>query len=320
MRVLTGIKPTGQPHLGNYLGMIRPALQLAERQESFLFIADLHALTTMRDGARLRELVYEIAATWLALGLDPQRAIFFRQSDVPEIPLLNWVLACYTSQGQLERAHAYKAAKESGAEVNAGLFTYPVLMAADILAFRCTHVPVGRDQKQHVEIARDIALRFNHYHPEVLTVPGPVISEDVATVPGLDGRKMSKSYDNTIPIFGSRKEIEQRVLSVVTDSTPLEAPKDPDSSHLFALYRLLAPPEQSEDVARRLREGGYGWGHLKRALLEVLLHTFAGSRARYDELLADRAELDSLFARGADCAREVAAATLADVRRVTGLS
>ncbi|HTE19172.1 MAG TPA: tryptophan--tRNA ligase [Armatimonadota bacterium] len=320
MRVLTGIKPTGLPHLGNYLGMIRPALQFAEEQESFLFIADLHALTTVRDGERLRELVHQVAATWLALGLDPRRAVFFRQSDVPEIPLLNWVLACYTAQGQLDRAHAYKAARESGAEVNAGLYTYPVLMAADILAFRCTHVPVGRDQKQHVEIARDIAVRFNHHHPDVLTVPEPIISDEVATVPGLDGRKMSKSYDNTIPIFGSRKEIEQRVLAVVTDSTPLEAPKDPDSSNLFRLYRLLATPEQSAEVAGRLRAGGYGWGHLKRGLLQLLLDTFDEARMRHDTLLADRPALDAVLALGAARAREVAGATIADVRRATGLS
>lgn len=319
MRVLSGIKPTGQPHLGNYLGMIRPALRLAEQHESFLFIADLHAMTTIRNGGALREQVYEVAATWLALGLDPQRTAFFRQSDVPEIPRLSWVLACYTPQGLLERAHAVKAARDAQAEMNAGLYTYPVLMAADILAFGATHVPVGLDQKQHLEIARDIAARFNHHHPGTLRLPEPLISQEVAVVPGLDGRKMSKSYGNTLALFDSPGRLRQQVFSIVTDSAPLEASKEPESSLVYRLYALLADPARAEEMADRLRAGGYGWGHAKQALCDLLEETFGPTRERYERLLSRREELDRILADGADRARTAAAVTLGEVMRVSGL-
>ena len=319
MRVLTGIKPTGRPHLGNYLGSIKPAIALSKTRESFLFIADLHALTTIRDGNTMRELVYDVAATWLAFGLDPEKVVFYRQSDVPEISELNWVLSCFTSQGLLERAHAYKAAKDAGQDVSAGLYTYPVLMTADILAFASTHVPVGQDQKQHIEIARDIATRFNHYYGDVLTLPAPIIDDNVATIPGLDGRKMSKSYDNTIPLFTSKKDLKTSLFSIVTDSTPLEEPKDPDASVLFKLYTLLAPAEQSGDVAAKLRAGGYGWGHLKKDLLEHIWESFTPAREKYEHLMANRGEMEAIFAAGADKARAVAQETLAAVHQATGI-
>lgn len=319
MRVLSGIKPTGRPHLGNYLGMIRPALRLAEQHESFLFIADLHAMTTIRDGDVLQDRVYEVAATWLALGLDPERTVFFRQSDVPEIPRLSWVLACYTPQGLLERAHAVKAARDVNAEVNAGLYTYPVLMAADILAFGATHVPVGLDQKQHLEIARDIALRFNRYHPGTLRPPEPLINEDVAVVPGLDGRKMSKSYGNTLALFDAPERLRQQVFSIVTDSVPLEAPKEPESSLVYRLYAPLADPARAAEMAGRLRAGGYGWGHAKQALAELLEETFAPARERYERLRAQHVGLDRILAEGAQRARSVAGTTLREVMGVSGL-
>ncbi|MEQ8819335.1 MAG: tryptophan--tRNA ligase [Sumerlaeia bacterium] len=319
MRILTGVKPTGRPHLGNYFGSIKPSLELSKGRESFLFIADLHALTTLKDGVVLREMVYDVAATWLALGLNPDEIVFYRQSDVPEISELNWILSCYTAQGLLERAHAYKAARDAGQEVNAGLYTYPVLMSADILMFRSTHVPVGQDQRQHLEIARDIAQRFNHYHGEVLVLPDPIINDNVAVIPGLDGRKMSKSYDNTIPIFDSAKAIKEKVFSIVTDSTPLEEPKNPDANVLFKMYQLLAGESDAADVRAKLEAGGYGWGHLKKAVHGVIMDGFADARARYDHLMANRGELDAIFAQGAVKARAEAARTLDDVKRAVGL-
>lgn len=318
-RVLTGVKPTGRPHLGNYLGSIRPSLALSEGVESFLFVADLHALTTVRDGEALRRMVREVAATWIACGLDPARITFYKQSDVPEIAEISWRLACFTGMGLLERAHAYKAAKDAGQEVNAGLFTYPVLMAADILSFQATHVPVGQDQKQHLEIARDIANSFNHHFGEVLVLPEPVTSDEVAVVPGLDGRKMSKSYDNTIPIFDDKSAIKKKVYSIVSDSTPLEEPKDPASSNIWKLYRLLVSQDRAEAMADSLRAGGYGWGHAKKDLLDALLELFEGPRARFDELMADPAQLDAIFAEGAAKARPIAADTLAAMDRALGV-
>lgn len=319
MRVLTGIKPTGRPHLGNYLGSIRPAIALSKERETYLFIADLHALTTIRDRDELRELVYDVAATWLACGLDPERTVFYRQSDVPEISELNWILACYTAQGLLERSHAYKAAKDAGDEINVGLYTYPVLMSADILSFDSTHVPVGQDQRQHLEICRDIAERFNHYHGDVLTVPSAIIDDNVAVIPGLDGRKMSKSYGNTIPLFFDRGEVKKKIMSIVSDSTPLEAPKDPDSSLVYRLYAMMAEKPQAEELAAKLRAGGYGWGHAKKDLIALFHEQFDGKAKVYDHLMANRGELDAVFAKGAERARARAQATLDRVKRALGL-
>jgi len=320
MRVLTGIKPTGRPHLGNYLGSIRPAIALSRERETYLFIADLHALTTIRNREDLRELVYDVAATWLACGLDPEKTVFYRQSDVPEISELNWILACYTSQGLLERAHAYKAAKDAGEDVNVGLYTYPVLMSADILAFDSTHVSVGQDQKQHLEICRDIAERFNHYHGEVLTIPAPIIDENVAVIPGLDGRKMSKSYGNTIPLFFERETVKKKIMSIVSDSTPLEEPKDPESSLVYRLYAMMAPKDRAEAMAGKLRAGGYGWGHAKKELIELFHEQFDEKAKVYDHLMANRGELDAVFAKGAKRARAKAGATLERAKKALGLA
>ena len=319
-RILTGVKPTGRPHLGNYLGSIQPSLRLSQGQDSFLFVADLHALTTVRDGEALRLMVRDVAATWLACGLDPDKITFYRQSDIPEIPAISWRLACFTGMGLLERAHAYKAAKDAGEEVNAGLFTYPVLMAADILAFQTTHVPVGQDQKQHLEMTRDLANSFNHVHGrEILRLPEAVISEQVAVVPGLDGRKMSKSYNNTIAIFDDAKTLKKKVYSIVSDSTPLEDPKDPEVSNVFKLYRLFASKAETDAMAEKLRAGGYGWGSAKKELLDFLLGHFGPMKARYDHLMAHPGEVDEIMLAGAAKARPVAAATLAAMDEALGV-
>ncbi|MEJ2658105.1 MAG: tryptophan--tRNA ligase [Desulfobacterales bacterium] len=253
---LTGIKPTGTPHIGNYLGMIKPALELVQRYQTLYFIADYHALTTERDPEKLKRQTYEAAAVWLALGLDPEKVVFFRQSDIPEVFELTWILACLTPKGLLNRAHAYKSTveenirqgKNTDDNINAGLFSYPVLMAADILLFGTHVVPVGQDQKQHVEIARDIAFGFNSHYGKVFTMPEVMTRRDVMSVPGVDGRKMSKAYRNTIPIFANDEVIRRQVMAIVTDSKPPEAPKDPETSNLFVLYRYFAPPEAVKET------------------------------------------------------------------------
>ncbi|HEY5944821.1 MAG TPA: tryptophan--tRNA ligase, partial [Kofleriaceae bacterium] len=308
-RVLTGIKPTGSPHIGNLLGAIRPALELANQGlEAMYFIADYHALTTVKDAKELRQLTYEIAATWLAMGLDPERTLFYRQSDIPEIFELAWVLTCFTSKGWMNKAHAYKAIiaerLEAGeadvdAEVNLGIYCYPVLMAADILAFDIDLVPVDKDQQQHVEIARDIGQRINHtFGREVLRLPKAKIDDNTATVPGIDGRKMSKSYGNQIPIFAPPKQMQKVVKSIVTDSLPPEAPKDPDASTIFAIYKAIATPDETRALADRYR-AGIGWGDAKKTLLERIEAEVADARTRYDALMADTTKIDALLAQGA---------------------
>lgn len=305
--VVTGIKPSGSPHLGNYLGMIRPALALAERFKAVYFIADLHALTSVRDAAELRQLSYEATATWLALGLYPAKVILYRQSDLPEVAELAWILSCVTPKGLLNRAHAYKAAtdanRESGREpdhgVNAGLFSYPVLMAADILAVGAQRVPVGLDQQQHLEIARDIAESFNATFGAVLTVPQAVIAPDVATVPGIDGRKMSKSYGNVIPIFGDPAAIRGRVMRIVTDSRRPEEPKDPDTCAAFALYRHFAPADELEQTRQRYYAGGIAYSEVKEALFHHLRGHFEAAQVRYQELMAEPIALDEILNDGA---------------------
>jgi tryptophanyl-tRNA synthetase len=316
---LTGIKPSGQPHLGNYLGMIRPALALAQAYRCLYFIADYHALTTLHVGEELRLHTREIAATWLALGLDPERMLLYRQSDVPEVPELAWILSCFTAKGLLDRAHAYKDALAQQREVTAGLYTYPVLMAADILAFGADAVPVGRDQKQHLEMCRDIAQRFNHVYGGLLVVPEAIIQEEVETVPGLDGRKMSKSYGNTIPLFLPAAATRKLVMRMQTDSTPVEQPKQPETAGVFQLYRQVVGAAQAEPLARRLRAGGTGWAAAKEALAAALEMAFAEPRARYDALLRDTAALDAVLRRGAEQARDLAAPRMAAVRRAIGV-
>jgi tryptophanyl-tRNA synthetase len=330
-RVLTGIKPTGSPHLGNLLGMFRPALRLAEPEgglEAFFFIADYHALTTVQDAATMRQLTREVAASWLAMGLDPDRTLFYRQSDIPEIFELAWVLACATSKGWMNKAHAYKAAvdvnraagQDDDEGVMMGLYEYPILMAADIVAFDADLVPVGKDQVQHIEIARDIAQRVNSTAgTEVLKLPAAKVDEQVATIVGLDGRKMSKSYDNTIPMFAPAKQLKKTVNRIVTDSTPPEAPKDPETSSIFQIYKVIAKPEEIEALRARYASG-IGWGDAKGALYDVLDRELSGPRARYEELMANPARLDELLARGAARARPIARATLDRVRKAIGIA
>jgi len=329
---LTGIKPTGVPHLGNYIGAIRPAIELTDRYDAFYFIADYHALTTVRDPALLDEWTRSVAASWVACGLDPERVTLYRQSDIPETFELTWALSCVTAKGLLNRAHAYKAARDrnrdAGVEdldagVSMGLYNYPVLMAADILVMAADVVPVGRDQVQHVEYARDIAERFNQAYGEryALRLPEHVTSQDEAehTMPGLDGRKMSKSYDNTIPLLGDRDALRRLVRRMKTDSTPVEAPKDPDSSTLFQIYRQFADEAGTAAVRERLAAGGLGWGEMKELLFEQLDAVLADPRERYRQLMGDRRELDAILAGGCERARERARAVLGGVRGAVGI-
>lgn len=330
-RILTGITTTGTPHLGNYAGAIRPAI-VASRSaaaDSFYFLADYHALIKCEDPLRIQRSRLEIAATWLACGLDTDKATFYRQSDIPEIPELCWLLTCVTAKGLLNRAHAYKASVDRNAEagedpdagVTMGLYSYPVLMAADILMFNAHKVPVGRDQIQHVEMARDIAQRFNHLFGqgrEFFTLPEAVIEEDVATLPGLDGRKMSKSYDNTIPLFGSAKELKAAVARIVTDSRLPGEPKDPDSAHLFLIYQAFATPAQAAEFRASLQDG-LAWGEAKTRLFELLDAELAEPRERYQSLMAKPAELEDILEAGAAKARRIATPFLGELREAVGL-
>lgn len=329
---LTGIKPTGVPHLGNYVGAIRPAVALTADYDAFYFIADYHALTTVRDPLLLDEYSRSVAAAWLACGLDPESVTLYRQSDVPETFELQWVLACVTSKGLMNRAHAYKAARDRNrdagledldAGIDMGLFNYPVLMAADILVMAADVVPVGRDQVQHVEYARDIAERFNGAYGAGFALPLPehVTADDrgESTMPGLDGRKMSKSYDNTIPLFADRATLRRLVRRMKTDSTPVEEPKDPDSSALFAIYRQFADAPERDALRARMLAGGLGWGDMKDVVFEQLDAVLAGPRERYDALMADRAELDAILLAGAGRARVRARHVLGSVRTAIGI-
>ncbi len=316
---LTGIKPTHIPHIGNYLGAIRPALRLSETYRTAYFIADYHALTTVRDAAALRGHVHDVAATWLACGLDPDKTLFYRQSDVPEIFELSWVLACVTATGQLERGVAYKDATARGEAVNAGVFYYPVLMAADILVFDTDVVPIGADQKQHVELARDMAARVNHLFGEgTLVMPEAHLTE-APLVPGTDGAKMSKSKGNTIPLFESGKKLRKLCLSILTGSETLEEPKAAAGTPVFEIYKQLATPEQTAELEAKLAAGNFGWGHAKDALYEVIDAEFSPMRERFTTLRSDPAQLDAILARGAERARAVARTTLDRVRERTGI-
>ena len=329
--VLTGIKPTGRPHLGNLLGAIRPALALAEDpgQQALYFIADYHALTTIGDPAELADLTRDVAATWIAFGLDPKRALIYRQSDIPEVFELAWILACFSPKGWMNKAHAYKAAVQANeaageddldAGINMGVYTYPILMAADILLFDTDVVPVGKDQKQHVELARDMAERINHhYRSQVLRPPEAAIDTETATVPGLDGRKMSKSYDNTIPLFAPPKKVKKLCNKIVTDSSPPEAPKDPDASSVFQLHRQFISEDEAAKLADRYRQG-IGWGEAKAALHDAIEAVVAGPRERYHELMDNPRELDDILADGARRARERARPVLARTRTAIGIA
>ncbi|HEY5621600.1 MAG TPA: tryptophan--tRNA ligase, partial [Pontiella sp.] len=280
MRILSGIQPSGKLHIGNYFGMMKPAIELQEQGEAYLFIANYHALTTVHDGDALRQMTMDVALDFLAAGIDPKKTAFYRQSDLPEVNELAWILSTLTPMGLLERCHSYKDKVAKGIAASHGLFAYPVLMAADILAVNANVVPVGRDQKQHVEVTRDLAIKFNNTFGEVFTVPEPSIREHVAVVPGIDGQKMSKSYDNTIEIFAEGKPLKKRVMSVVTDSKELEDPKDPETCNVFALYKLLSTEEEQVDLAERYRAGGLGYGHAKTELLEKINEHFAPMREK----------------------------------------
>jgi tryptophanyl-tRNA synthetase len=331
-RVLTGITTTGTPHLGNYVGAIRPAVaaSLDPGVDAFYFLADYHALIKCEDPARIERSRLEIAATWLAAGLDPERVTFYRQSDIPEIPELTWLLTCVTAKGLMNRAHAYKAAtdaneaqgEDADAGITMGLFSYPILMAADILMFNAHKVPVGRDQIQHIEMARDIAARFNHLFgngSEFFVLPEAVIEESVATLPGLDGRKMSKSYDNTIPLFeGGAKATRDAIARIVTDSKLPGEPKDPESSSLATLYQAFASADETAAFRAALADG-LGWGEAKQRLAERIERDLAPLRARYEALIAKPAEIEELLQVGARKARAIAAPLLARLREAVGL-
>jgi len=320
MRVLSGVQPSGTLHIGNYFGAIRQFVRLQSEHECYYFLADLHALTTVQDADRMRSLVLELAAGYLALGLDPARSVIYRQSDLAEIPELTWYLSTVTSMGLLQRCHSFKDKVAQGVVPNHGLFAYPVLMAADILIVRSDLVPVGKDQKQHLEVTRDIAASFHAtYGAEVFTLPEPMIQDEVAVVPGLDGQKMSKSYGNTIDIFGPEKPIRKRIMSLVTDSTPVEEPKPTEGNALYQLLKIFAPPDEQAWVERAFAEGGTGYGDMKKRLFEFFLATFGEARARYDELIADPGEVERILLAGADKARETVAPLMDDVRKAVGI-
>ncbi|MAK56157.1 MAG: tryptophan--tRNA ligase [Pusillimonas sp.] len=331
-RVLTGITTTGTPHLGNYAGAIRPAIELSRQPDvdAFFFMADYHALIKCEDPERVARSRLEIAATWIAAGLNPEKVTFYRQSDIPETTELCWMLSCVTPKGLMNRAHAYKASVDQNTEkgeepddgVTMGLFSYPVLMAADILIFNANKVPVGRDQIQHLEMARDIAQRFNNLYGNgeaFFVLPDALVDDDVATLPGLDGRKMSKSYDNTIPLFeGGAKALRQAIMRIVTDSREPGEPKDPDSSHVFALYRAFATPEQTGKFRGAL-EDGLGWGEAKTQLYELLESIIAPMREKYNQLMADPSQIEAILQAGALKARKQSGDLMTRLRRAVGL-
>ena len=319
-RVLTGIQSTGTPHLGNLLGAILPALEMAKdtQNDSFLFIADLHSLTQIKDGALLRRNTYEVAATWLAFGLDYQRVTFYRQSDVAQTAELAWYLECFFPYQRLTLAHSFKDKADRLEDVNTGLFTYPMLMAADILLYDAEIVPVGKDQLQHLEFARDVAGRFNYQMGETFVLPKESIREDIMIIPGTDGEKMSKSRRNYINIFLSDKELKKQIMSIQTDSTPLEAPKDPDNCNVFALYKLLATQAQTAQMAANYRGGNYGFGHAKTALYELILEKFAQPREKFAYYMDHLSQVDEILREGAEKASQVAKQTLQRVREKLG--
>lgn len=319
MRVLSGIQPSGSLHIGNYLGMMRPMISYMDREELFVFIVNLHALTSVNDREKLARGTLEAAADFMALGLDPDRCVFWVQSDVTEVVELSWILICITPMVLLERCHSYKDKIAKGISPNHGLFAYPVLMAADILLYQSNLVPVGKDQKQHIEVTRDIAMKFNSTFGETFVIPEGEISDEVATVPGTDGQKMSKSYDNTIEIFLDEKTLKKKVMNIVTDSTPVDQPKNPETCNLFQIYRHFAPPERVAEVHRLYVEGGAAYGTIKKELAGVLWDYFRESRDKRAQLAKDPGYLREVLAKGAAKARAIAAGTIDLVRDRVGL-
>jgi tryptophanyl-tRNA synthetase len=320
-RVLTGIQSSGRPHLGNILGAIVPAIELTKKDnnESFIFIADLHSLTTIKDGELRKENTLAVAAAWLAFGLDISKTVFYRQSMIPEVTELTWYLSCFTPFPMLANAHSFKDKSDRLSDVNAGLFTYPILMASDILLYSADIVPVGKDQLQHLEITRDIANTFNHkVEEEILTVPEARISENVMIIPGTDGQKMSKSYNNYIDIFLPEKALKKNINSIITDSTPLEEPKNPDSCNVFKLYSLIATTEETNELRAKYLAGNFGYGHAKKEFLDLILRNYAGERRLFDYYMTHPQELESKLAEGEAKAREIAQSILQKVRKKLG--
>lgn len=319
-RILTGIQSSGKPHLGNILGAIAPAIELSknEKNESFLFIADLHSLTTIKEADQRKENVTAVAAAWLAFGLDTTKNLFYRQSKVTEVCELAWYLNCFTPFPMLANAHSFKDKSERLSDVNAGLFTYPVLMAADILLYDANFVPVGKDQKQHLEMTRDMASSFNNQYGETFVLPEAKIDDQVMTIPGTDGQKMSKSYGNTIDIFQPEKKLRKNIMSIVTDSTPMEEPKNPDTCNVFAIYQLLATPDQTADLRAKYLGGNYGYGHAKQALFELVMDIFKAEREKHDRLINNPLEIEALLQEGEKKAREIAKEVLGRVRNKLG--
>jgi tryptophanyl-tRNA synthetase len=320
MRVLSGVQPSGAVHVGNYFGAIRQFAALQSEHECFYFLADLHALTTIQDRDQMRGLSAELAAAYIALGLDPVRSTIYRQSDVPEVTELAWVLSTVTSMGLLQRCHSFKDKVAQGLVPSHGLFAYPVLMAADILIVDADVVPVGKDQKQHLEVTRDIVASFHAtYGEDVLRLPEPMIRDEVAVIPGVDGQKMSKSYGNTIDVFGAEKATRQRIMSIVTDSTAVEAPKPKEGSPLYALLKVFAPAEDRQWVEEAFDEGGTGYGDMKKRLFGYFMDTFGPARARFEELRENPDEVEAILARGAEAVRETASNVIARVRTAIGI-
>jgi tryptophanyl-tRNA synthetase len=319
-KILTGIQSTGTPHLGNLLGAILPAIQMAKNpdNESFLFIADLHSITQIKDGAELRQNTYSVAAAWLACGLDTNRVVFYRQSDVTETTELAWYLSCFFPFQRLTLAHSFKDKADRLDDVNAGLFSYPMLMAADILLYDANFVPVGKDQLQHIEITRDVASKFNHQMGETFVLPEAKIDEQIMIIPGTDGHKMSKSRNNFINIFVDDKALLKQIKNIETDSTPLEEPKNPDTCNVFALYKLLGSTEEIADLRAKYEAGNYGYGHAKQALYDLMVVKFASEREKYNYYINNLEEVDKLLLEGAAKARKVAQSVLSRVREKLG--
>ncbi len=322
MRILTGIQSTGTPHLGNILGAIMPAIEKAKdpSNESFLFIADMHSLTQIKDPVELRNNTYSTAATWLAFGLDTDQTVFYRQSDVPQVTELTWYLSTFFPYQRLTLAHSFKDKADRLEDVNVGLFTYPMLMAADILLYDADVVPVGKDQKQHLEMTRDVAQRFNRQMGETFVIPEIALQKETMYVPGIDGNKMSKSRNNIINIFLPEKKLRKQIMKIVTDSTPLEAPKDPDNDNVFALYKLLATPEQTETMRQNYLAGGFGYGHAKQALYELILEKFKTERERYQYFINNKHEIDKALEKGAAKATRIANEVLNRTRQKLGFN
>ncbi len=319
MRILSGIQPSGKLHIGNYFGMMKPMIENMDKGELYAFVVNFHAMTSVSDAKDLQQGTLEAAADFLALGLDPDRCIFWVQSDVPEVTELMWILSSLTPMGLLERCHSYKDKTAKGIAASHGLFSYPVLMAADILLFQAEVVPVGKDQKQHLEVARDIAIKFNNSFGETFVLPEPQISKDLATVPGVDGQKMSKSYGNTIGIFLEEKQLKKSVMAIVTDAAAVEAVKDPDACNLYNIFKLFAPAERTAEIRDLYENGGAAYGYIKLELVDILWEYFRKARERRAELMANPGYLHEVLAAGALKAREKAAVTLDLVRERVGL-